>query len=74
VLKRLEASGLVRRTRRLHDEREVEIGLTVPGRALRERAIDVRKEIVHQLKMTEPEIASLRADLNVLIATLNAAD
>lgn len=71
VLKRLETSGFVRRTRRLQDEREVEIGLTAPGRALRDQAIGVRREIVHQLKMSEPEIAALRSDLNALIATLN---
>lgn len=71
VLKRLETSGFVRRTRRLQDEREVEIGLTAAGSALRDRAIGVRREIVHQLKMSEPEIAALRSDLNALIATLN---
>ena len=72
VLKRLETSGLVRRTRRLQDEREVEIGLTAAGRALRERALGVRRDIVQQLKMTEPEIASLRAELNALISTLSS--
>jgi DNA-binding MarR family transcriptional regulator len=70
VLKRLETSGLVRRTRRLQDEREVEIGLTAAGRALRERALGVRREIVRQLKMSEAEISVLRTDLNALIATL----
>jgi DNA-binding MarR family transcriptional regulator len=70
VLKRLEASGLVNRTRRPQDEREVEIGLTQAGRALREKALDVRRSIVHQLAMTEDEIAALRNDLNTLIATL----
>ena len=70
VLKRLEASGFIRRTRRLNDEREVEIGLTAEGRALRERAVHVRRDIVRQLKMSEAEISSLRTDLNALIATL----
>lgn len=71
VLKRLEGLGLVSRVRRLQDEREVEISLTADGRALRDRAVDVRREIVHQLKMSDTEIASLRTDLNTLIATLN---
>ena len=74
VLKRLESSGLVRRTRRQEDEREVEIGLTSAGRALREKAFGVRREIVRQLRMSEPEIASLRSDLNALIATLGSED
>lgn len=71
VLKRLETSGLVRRTRRIEDEREVEISLTPAGRALRERAVGVRCEIVRQLKMSETEIAGLRSELNALIATLS---
>jgi MarR family transcriptional regulator, organic hydroperoxide resistance regulator len=71
VLKRLEATGLIKRTRRLQDEREVEISLTPDGQALRERAIGVRRAIVHQLKMSEDEIAVLRTELNALITTLN---
>ncbi len=70
VLKRLETSGLVKRTRRLQDEREVEVALTPEGRALRDKAVAVREGIVHQLRMSEAEIASLRTDLNALIATL----
>ncbi len=72
VLKRLEASGLVSRTRRLRDEREVEIRLTPEGRALREKALGVRCEIVRQLKMSDTEIAILRAELGVVITTLGA--
>ena len=74
VLKRLETSGLVSRTRRAADEREVEIALTPTGRALRERAVGVRIEIVKQLKMSDQEISSLRSDLNGLIATLAESD
>ena len=70
ILKRLEAAGLVRRTRRPHDEREVEIGLTPGGRALREQAVGVRSTIVEQLCMSEPEVAALRVELNALVATL----
>ncbi len=70
ILKRLEVAGFVKRTRRQHDEREVEIGLTPEGRALRERAVDVRATIVNQLRMSEPEVAALRTELNALVATL----
>ena len=73
VLKRLEAAGLVRRTRRLKDEREVEIGLTQAGRTLRDKALGVRCEIVRQLRMDEHEIARLRLDLNGVIAILGEA-
>ena len=74
VLKRLEAAGLVRRTRRLKDEREVEIGLTAAGRGLRDKALGVRCEIVRQLRMDEHDIAKLRGDLNSVIATLGDVD
>ena len=73
MLKRLEAAGLVRRTRRRNDEREVEITLTPEGETLRAAAVEVRRCIVRQLKMSEPEIAALRADLDGIIATLDAA-
>ena len=71
VLKRLEAAGLVTRSRRLQDEREVEIALTEDGRGMRERAIGVRCRIVEQLRMSDAEIAALRGELNAVIATLN---
>lgn len=71
VLKRLESTGLVRRTRRLQDEREVEISLTSEGQALRHRALGVHREIVNLLKMPESQITALRGELNRLIETLN---
>ena len=73
VLKRLEVSGLVSRHRRPQDEREVEIRLSPKGRALREKALDVRCEIVRQLGMSDPEIADLRKELTAVIATLSAS-
>lgn len=71
VLKRLEHTGLVRRARRLHDEREVEISLTEVGRALRPRAIGVRETIVQQLGMSDDALASLRGDLKNLVNVLS---
>ena len=71
VLKRLEASGLLNRSRRQSDEREVEITLTASGRDLRAQAIEVRQSIMCQLHMTEPEIQAMRADLNALIDNLS---
>ena len=73
VLKRLELSGLVSRTRRPSDEREVEIGLTEAGRALRDRALAVRGAIVRQLRMGDREIAALRTELAAVVATLDGA-
>ena len=73
VLKRLETSGLLNRSRRQSDEREVEIALTDQGRALRSEAIAVRQSVMCQLNMSEPEIQAMRADLNALIENLSAA-
>jgi MarR family transcriptional regulator, organic hydroperoxide resistance regulator len=72
VLKRLEAAGFVRRTRRQADEREVEISLTDEGHALQAEAVEVRRSVVHTLQMSEAEISELRARLDTLIATLGS--
>ena len=73
VLKRLESSGFLNRSRRQSDEREVEIALTEQGRALRNEAVAVRQSVMCQLNMSEPEIQAMRADLNALIENLCAA-
>lgn len=73
VLKRLESGGLLNRSRRQSDEREVEIALTDQGRALRAEAVAVRQSVMCQLNMSEPEIQAMRADLNALIENLCAA-
>ncbi|MFF8802941.1 MULTISPECIES: MarR family winged helix-turn-helix transcriptional regulator [unclassified Methylobacterium] len=73
VLKRLESSGFLNRSRRQSDEREVEIALTEQGRALRDEAVAVRQSVMCQLNMSEPEIQAMRADLNALIENLCAA-
>lgn len=70
LLKRLAAAGLVARSRRPEDEREVEVRLTAAGGELRRSAVGVRAAIVCRLGMTELEIAELRADLHRLLAVL----
>ncbi len=71
VLKRLETAGLVLRSRRRTDEREVEIALTPNGRDLRAEAVSVRQSVMCQLHMSEPEIQAMRADLSALIENLS---
>src|ERR1700732_3312744 len=46
LLKRLEAAGLLRRTRSVDDERQVLIALTAQGQALREKARTVPQSIL----------------------------
>lgn len=60
LVKRLEAQGLVRRTRRADDERRLDIDLTEAGRALREQALTVPGQIMERVGMTPDEIAALR--------------
>ncbi len=73
VLKRLELAGLLVRSRRRSDEREVEIVLTPRGADLRAEATGVREAVMCQLNLSEPEVQAMRADLNALIESLSSA-
>jgi MarR family transcriptional regulator, organic hydroperoxide resistance regulator len=74
VLKRLEGAGLLVRTRRQSDEREVEIALTPRGAGMRAEAVSVRENVMCQLELSEPEIRAMRRDLNLLIERLSVGD
>lgn len=60
LVKRLEAQGLLRRSRRADDERRLDIDLTDAGRALREQALAVPGQIMERVGMTADEVAALR--------------
>jgi DNA-binding MarR family transcriptional regulator len=64
LLKRLEAAGLVSRTRSARDERVVEVGLTPAGRELREQVRDVPRQVVAATGLTGPELLALRDTLH----------
>src|SRR3954471_18188365 len=66
LLKRLEAAGLVTRTRDAADERRVLIDLTKAGQALRERACAVPEKIETACRLSNDELAALRDTLNGL--------
>ncbi|HEV2781240.1 MAG TPA: MarR family transcriptional regulator [Actinophytocola sp.] len=68
LLKRMEASGLVRRQRRPDDERSVEITLTDKGMALRDEARPVPGRLVRTLEISGDELVSLRALLRRITA------
>lgn len=55
LLKRLEANGLVSRTRSRSDERSVEVAPTVAGHRLRERAVEFPSRICESTGMTVDE-------------------
>ncbi|MFE9704033.1 MarR family winged helix-turn-helix transcriptional regulator [Streptomyces sp. NPDC005930] len=72
LLKRLEASGLVRRERSVRDERSVEVRLTGEGVALRERAVEVPRRIAAATGLDLAEIQDLGARLDRLTTALDA--
>lgn len=64
LVKRLEADGLVARQRSAEDERRLDITLTDAGRALRERALDVPRQVMAAVGMDLEQIATLRDGLS----------
>ena len=72
LLKRLEATGLVRRERSARDERSVEVRLTDEGVALRERALEVPRRITASTGFDLAEIGALRERLDELTHALDA--
>ena len=70
LLKRLEAAGLVSRTKGT-DERCVNVDLTERGRELRERARSVPEGVMQRLGLDMEEFKALRGKLLTLIAAAN---
>jgi DNA-binding MarR family transcriptional regulator len=66
LLKRLEAAGLVTRSRDHRDERQLRIALTAQGRALRERALNVPPSVVAKLGMSLGDLEDLHKGLTTL--------
>ncbi|WP_232660676.1 MarR family winged helix-turn-helix transcriptional regulator [Pseudonocardia sp. TRM90224] len=70
LLKRLEAMGLVTRTRKVDDERSVVVSLTPAGRALKSRTAAVQAEIKEASGLTLEELKELRGTLQELTKRL----
>jgi DNA-binding MarR family transcriptional regulator len=73
LLKRLEAAGLVKRTRSTEDERQVLIALTPKGQALREKARAVPEAILAASACSVGQLSEMKNDLIALRDQLNAA-
>jgi DNA-binding MarR family transcriptional regulator len=73
LLKRLEAAGLIKRTRSIEDERQMLIALTAQGQALREKAKAVPQGILAASACTVGEMAAMKNELVALRDRLNAA-
>ena len=70
LLKRLEAAGLVSRTRSAADERQVVIGLTSAGRAMEQEAAAIYDGVLCATGCTPSELAALKRQLDGLRGTL----
>jgi DNA-binding MarR family transcriptional regulator len=72
LLKRLEATGLIKRTRSAEDERQVLIELTREGHALRERAKAVPQSILAASACSVGELVAMKNEIVALRDRLNA--
>ncbi len=74
LLKRLEAAGLITRTRQAGDERSVRISLTAAGRALEARVAEAQTGVGAATGLSRAEIGDLRETLHRLSDRLRAAN
>lgn len=73
LLKRLEASGLLRRERDVRDERALAVTLTSEGRALRSDAQKIPPAVVAKLGMELEELRALHESVTRVIEVAQAA-
>jgi DNA-binding MarR family transcriptional regulator len=73
LLKRLESTGFITRTRQTGDERSVVVGLTPAGRALEEQAAEVQRAANAATGLTDVEVVALRKSLHAVTGSLRAA-
>lgn len=74
LVKRLEAQGRVARTRRVDDERVLDIAVTEEGRALREAALSVPGRIMAEVGIDEAALVALRDGLAPFAGSPRAGD
>lgn len=73
LLKRLEAAGLIAKTRNPQDERAIVITTTEQGAALRTEAVKVPKEMMKRLNLSLEDAVELRTILDRMIDAGSAA-
>ncbi|NBE83727.1 MarR family winged helix-turn-helix transcriptional regulator [Micromonospora rubida] len=71
LLKRLEAAGLLVRSRSARDERRVQVRLTGDGAALRGRMCDVPLRVALATGLSEAELVALRDTLTRVTETIH---
>lgn len=67
LVKRLEAAGLVTRSRAAGDERSLAVGLTDKGAALRREALSVPGTMIERLGLSRQDLQELHAQMTRLI-------
>lgn len=72
LVKRLEQSGLVTRTRSSSDERSIDVVLTSEGRALRRRAMKVPPTMLERFGMTLDDLHATNKVLHRIIEAAKA--
>lgn len=72
LLKRLEAAGLVKRSRDLQDERQVQVSLTPAGSALEARAAHISACVLEKTGLGADGVAALHAEVAALGERLRA--
>ncbi|MDP0499311.1 MAG: MarR family transcriptional regulator [Verrucomicrobiota bacterium JB022] len=73
LLKRLQAAGLVERTRSTVDERGVDISLTDEGRQLEAKSAAVREKIGELFCLPEAEMRQMQATLRAITGRMEAS-
>jgi DNA-binding MarR family transcriptional regulator len=73
LVKRLEANGIVRRFRRVDDERSVLVAPTGDGTALRERARHIPTAVSEAMGLPPADFECLRRGLRTLLANVTRA-
>ena len=72
LLKRLESTGVVKRTRQADDERAVRVSLSDAGKALRAKAAGIPAVIGEAMGLDQAGLARMRGELDRLTESVNA--
>jgi DNA-binding MarR family transcriptional regulator len=72
LLKRLEQSGLITRTRGFSDERVVQVDLTWKGRSLKAECACIPETLFTAVGYPEDALSALKASMDLLVAHLAA--
>lgn len=74
LLKRMEKTGIITRTRSQEDERKVLITLTEQGKVLKEKAYCIPENILASMGKSTDEVIQLKKQLHSLIQQMEQAE